>query len=45
MSRNEIIHEIDHILDRFSDQALQDLLLFLKNLEDARQSVEKDKSE
>jgi hypothetical protein len=33
MSKNETIHDINHILDRLSDQALQDLLEFLKNLE------------
>lgn len=33
MSTNEIKNEINKVLDRFSDKALQDLLSFLKSVE------------
>ncbi len=33
MSKGEVKYEIGKILDHFSDDALQELLVFLKNLE------------
>ncbi len=33
MSKDEIKHEINRVLDHFSDKALQDLLDFLKSIE------------
>jgi hypothetical protein len=33
MSKDEIKHEINRVLDHFSDQALAELLTFLKQLE------------
>jgi hypothetical protein len=33
MSKEEIKHEINKVLDQFSDQALEELLTFLKQLE------------
>jgi hypothetical protein len=38
MSKEEIKHEINRVLDQFSDKALQDLLSFLKGIE-TRQSI------
>jgi hypothetical protein len=35
MSKDEIKQEINKVLDRFSDKALQDLLSFLKGVENA----------
>ena len=40
MSKEEIKYEINKVLDHFSDQALQELLIFLKELD----SKEKDKN-
>jgi hypothetical protein len=37
MSKDEIKYEINKILDNFSDNALQDLLKYLKNLETTHQ--------
>jgi hypothetical protein len=34
MSKDEIKSEITKVLDRFSDKALEDLLAFLKGVED-----------
>jgi len=34
MSKDEIKTEINKVLDHFSDKALEDLLSFLKNIED-----------
>jgi hypothetical protein len=33
MSKDEIKHEINKVLDLFTDKALEDLLSFLKNIE------------
>jgi hypothetical protein len=33
MSKKEIKYEIDKVLDRFSDEALRELLVFLKELD------------
>ena len=34
MSKDEITFEITKVLDRFSDKALEDLLAFLKGIDD-----------
>jgi len=34
MSKDEIKYEITKVLDRFSDKALEDLLAFLKGIDD-----------
>ena len=34
MSKDEIKYEITKVLDRFSDKALEDLLAFLKSIDD-----------
>ena len=36
MSKDEIKHEINKVLDHFSDKALQDLLTFLKSIDNNR---------
>ena len=39
MSKEEIKYEISKVLDHFSDQALQELLAFLKNLDSKESKV------
>ena len=38
MSKEEIKYEISKVLDHFSDQALQELLTFLKELDSKKKS-------
>ena len=38
MSKDEIKYEITKVLDRFSDKALEDLLAFLKGIDDKHQT-------
>ncbi|MCO5235508.1 MAG: hypothetical protein M9933_04490 [Chitinophagaceae bacterium] len=39
MSKDEIKYEITKVLDRFSDKALEDILAFLKNVEDKHRTA------
>jgi hypothetical protein len=39
MSKDKIMLEINKVLDRFPDKALQDLLAFLKSIENNKQSI------
>lgn len=39
MSKDEIKYEITKVLDRFSDKALEDILAFLKNIEDKHRTA------
>jgi len=39
MSKEEIKTEINKVLDHFSDKALSELLLFLKELDDKKPSI------
>ena len=38
MSKEEIKYEIDKVLENFSDKALEELLLFLKELDNSQKS-------
>jgi len=38
MSKDEIKYEITKVLDRFSDKALEDLLAFLKGIDDKQRA-------
>jgi hypothetical protein len=39
MSKDEIKYEINKVLDRFSDKSLEDLLAFLKGIDDNEQTT------
>ena len=39
MSKEEIKYEINKVLDQFSDKALEELLIFLKNLGSANSAA------
>ncbi|HRO48469.1 hypothetical protein [Agriterribacter sp.] len=39
MSKDEIKYEITKVLDRFSDKALEDILAFLKSVEDKHRTA------
>ena len=39
MSKDEIKYEINKVLDRFSDKSLEDLLAFLKGIDDKEQTT------
>lgn len=39
MSKDEIKHEINKVLDRFSDKSLTDLLAFLKDIDDKQKTT------
>ena len=39
MSKDEIKYEINKVLDRFSDKSLEELLAFLKGIDDKHRST------